>query len=97
MVPGEYGAKEDFWKRDRKATGDWRKLQSEDFHALYSSSHTIRVIKYRRWTGHVVRMGEKRNVMLMGNLMKRENLNGLGVDGRILKWILNKVEGMARI
>jgi hypothetical protein len=44
-------------------TGGWRKLHDE-LHNLYSSPSKIRIIKSRRmkWAGHVVRMGEKRNV-----------------------------------
>jgi hypothetical protein len=44
--------------------GMWRKLHNEELHNLYSSSSTITIIKSRRmrWAGHVVRMGEKRNI-----------------------------------
>jgi hypothetical protein len=49
-------------KRDEE-TGDWRKLHNEELHNLNSSPSIIRIIKSRRmrWTGHVARMGEKRN------------------------------------
>jgi hypothetical protein len=49
-------------KRD-EVTGEWRKLHNEELHDLYSSPSIIRIIKSRkmRWTGHVARMGEKRN------------------------------------
>jgi hypothetical protein len=49
-------------KRD-EVTGGWRKLHNEELRDLYSSPSIIRVIKSRRmrWTGHVARMGEKRN------------------------------------
>jgi hypothetical protein len=45
-------------------TGGWRKLHKEELHDLYTSPNIIRIIKSRRmrWTGHVARMGEKRNV-----------------------------------
>jgi hypothetical protein len=38
-------------------------LENEELHNLYSSPSIIRMIKSRRmrWTGHVARMGEKRN------------------------------------
>jgi hypothetical protein len=49
-------------KRD-EVTGESRKLHNEKLHNLYSSPSIIRIIKSRRmkWTGHVARMGEKRN------------------------------------
>jgi hypothetical protein len=49
-------------KRD-EVTGDWRKPRNGELHNLYSSPNIIRMIKSRRmrWTGHVARMGEKRN------------------------------------
>jgi hypothetical protein len=49
-------------KRD-EVTGDWRKLPNEELHNLYSSSNIIRMIKSKRmrWTGHVTRMGARRN------------------------------------
>jgi hypothetical protein len=50
-------------KRDG-VRGGRRKLRNEELHNLYSSSIRIRIMKSRRlrWTGHVARMGEKRNV-----------------------------------
>jgi hypothetical protein len=47
-------------KRD-EVTAEWRKLNNEELHDLYSSP---RIIKSRRmrWASHVARMGEKRNV-----------------------------------
>ncbi|KAJ4433756.1 hypothetical protein ANN_16068 [Periplaneta americana] len=49
-------------KRD-EVTGEWRKLNNAELHALYSSADIIRNIKSRRlrWAGHVERMGEFRN------------------------------------
>jgi hypothetical protein len=43
----------------------WMKLHNEELHNLYCSTNIIRVIKSRkmRWAGHVVRMGEMRNVV----------------------------------
>jgi hypothetical protein len=47
-------------KRD-EVTGDWRKLQKEDFNDLYSLPNIIQVIKFRKMIGarHVARVGEK--------------------------------------
>jgi hypothetical protein len=49
-------------KRD-EVTGDWRKLNNEELHNLYSSPNIIRMIKSRRmrWAGHVARMRETMN------------------------------------
>jgi hypothetical protein len=56
-------------KRD-EVRGEWRKLHIEELHMLFSSPNIIRQIKSKRlrWTGHVARMGEERNVykVLMG-------------------------------
>jgi len=58
-------------KRD-EVTGEWRKLQNEEFRDLYSLPNVVRVIKSRRmrWAGHVARMGEGRGVhrVLVGKL-----------------------------
>jgi hypothetical protein len=74
-------------KRDG-VTGGWRKLQNEELHNLYSSPSIIRIITSRRmrWAGHVVRMGEKRNVyrLLVG---KPERKRPLGRARR--RWIDN--------
>jgi hypothetical protein len=50
-------------KRDG-VMGRWIKLHNEELHNLYSSPRIIRIIKSRRmrWAGHVVWMGEKRNM-----------------------------------
>jgi hypothetical protein len=49
-------------KRD-EVTGEWRQLQNEELHNLYSAPGIIRTVKSRRilWTRHVAQMGEKTN------------------------------------
>jgi hypothetical protein len=37
-----------FGPNRHEVTGDWRKLQNEELHNLYSSSNVIRIIKSRR-------------------------------------------------
>jgi hypothetical protein len=53
-------------KRD-EVTGEWRKLQSEEFHNFYSSPNIIRQIKSSRimWAGHVARMVERKMYKLL--------------------------------
>jgi len=50
-------------KRD-EVTREWRKQHNKEFNDLYSSPNTVQVIKSRkmRWAGHVVRMGERKDV-----------------------------------
>ena len=50
-------------KRD-EVTGEWRKLHNEELNDLCSLPNIVRVVKSRRmrWTGHVARMGEDRDV-----------------------------------
>jgi hypothetical protein len=63
-------------KRD-EVTGEWRKLHNEELRDLYSSLSVIRIIKSRRmrWTGHVARMGKKRNAyrLLVENQRERDH------------------------
>jgi hypothetical protein len=49
--------------RREEVTGRWRKLHNKEFGDLYSSPTIIRIFKSirMRWTGHIARMGEKRN------------------------------------
>jgi hypothetical protein len=74
-------------KRDG-VTGGWRKLHNEELHDLCSSPSIIGIIKSRRmrWTGHVARMGGKRNVyrLLLG---KPEGKRPLGRPRH--RWIHN--------
>jgi hypothetical protein len=77
-----------FGSKSVEMTQDWRKLQNEELHNLYSSPNIIRVIKSKRmrWAGHVARIGEKRNAyrILVG---KPEGKRPLG--RRRLRWVDN--------
>jgi hypothetical protein len=75
-------------KRD-EVMGEWRKLHNE-LRDLYSSLSIIRITKSRRmrWTGHVARMGEKRNAyrLLVGKPEGKKPLARLShrwVDNRM--------------
>jgi hypothetical protein len=48
-------------RKSDEVTGGWRKLHNKNLHNLYSSPSIIRMIRRVRLTGHVARMGEKRN------------------------------------
>jgi hypothetical protein len=70
---------ESVWKQDAEpkrgeVTAEWRKLHNEELHDLYSSPSIIRMIK-SRWAGHVVRMGENRNMyrLLRGKPEERDH------------------------
>jgi hypothetical protein len=69
-------------------TGEWRKLLNEGLRDLYPSPGIIRIIKSRRMrcSGHVARIGEKRNAywLLVG---KPEGKRPLGRPRR--RWVNN--------
>jgi hypothetical protein len=48
--------------------GGWKRLHNENLRNLYASPDIIRVNKSRRmrWVGHILRMGEVRNNILVG-------------------------------
>jgi hypothetical protein len=74
-----------------EVTGEWRKLQNEEFRDLYSPN-IVRVIRSRRmrWAGHVARMGRREACIgfWWGNLRERDHWGNPHVDGRIiLGWI----------
>jgi hypothetical protein len=81
-----------FGPRRDVVTREWRRLHNEELNDLYSSPSIVWVIKSRRirWTGHVARMGEKRECIgfLWGNRRKGDHWGDLSVDGWIiLGWI----------
>jgi hypothetical protein len=61
-------------KRD-EVTGGWRELHNEELRDLFSSPSIIRIIKSKRIrrTGHVARMGGKRNAyrLMVGKQRER--------------------------
>jgi hypothetical protein len=67
-----------FGPKSDEVIGGWRKLHNEELHNLYCSPSIIRIIKSRRmrWSGHVARMGEKRNAyrILVGKLERKRPL-----------------------
>jgi hypothetical protein len=74
-------------KRD-EVTGEWRKLHNEELRELYSSPSIIRIIKSKRirLTGHVARMGEKRNACRL-LVRKPKGKKPLGRPRR--RWVAN--------
>jgi hypothetical protein len=52
--------------------GEWRKLDSEELHIVYSSPDIIIQIKSRRvrWAGHVARMGEEQKGTMFYNVLQ---------------------------
>jgi hypothetical protein len=86
-----------FWHKRDEVRGEWRRLHKDELYDLCFSPNTIWVIKSRRlrWARHLARMGKRRG-FYCGDLMERDNLEFLGVDGRIiLKWIFKKWNGEA--
>jgi hypothetical protein len=74
-------------------------VHNKELHDLYSSPSIIRIIKSRRmrWTGHVARMGEKRNAyrLLVGKPEGKRPQGRLDVGGWIiLGWILERWDGV---
>jgi hypothetical protein len=72
------------------------KCTNKELYYLYSSPNFIRVIKSRRmiWKRHIARMQARRGTftVLVGNVRKRDNLEDLGLDGKvILKWVFQNL------
>jgi hypothetical protein len=65
------------FKRDELAV-EWRKIHNEELNDLYSSSNTVRVM---RWAGHLARMGERTGIY--GDLVEKpEGKRTLGRPSR---------------
>jgi len=75
-----------FGPRRDEVTGEWRRLHNEELNYLYSSPNIVRVIKLRRWAGHVARMGEERGVYRV-LVRKPEGKRPLGRPRR--RWVDN--------
>ena len=65
-----------FGPRRDEVTGEWMRMHNEELNDLYSSPNIVRVIKSRRKSGQVARMGEERVVyrVLVGKPERRRPL-----------------------
>ena len=65
-----------FGTKRGEVTTEWRKLHNKEINDLYSLPNTVRVIRSRRWAGHVASMGERNGVyrVLVGKLEGRRPL-----------------------
>jgi hypothetical protein len=77
-----------------EVAGDWRRLHSKELHNSHTSPNIIRMIKSRRmrWVGYIERIEETGNTynLLVGKPEGKSLSEDLGIDGRMLKWILLK-------
>jgi hypothetical protein len=77
------------------SNGEWTKQHNHKLHDLYFPPNIMRVTKSKRMrrAEHVARMGREEIAtgFWYGNLKERNNLEDLGVDGRIiLKCVFKK-------
>jgi hypothetical protein len=74
--------------RDEVA-GEWRKLNNEELHELYSSPSIIRIMKWRRmrWAVHEARKWEEKKNVYMLLVGKPEGRRPLGKPRR--RWLDN--------
>ena len=68
-----------FGAKRGEITGEWRKSDNAELHALYSSTNNIRNLKTRRlrWGGHVARMEQLKNAyrVLVGKPESKRHLS----------------------
>jgi hypothetical protein len=79
----------------REGSEGWlEKLHNVELHNLSAAPHIIKVIKTRRMKGvdHVAHMRNMRNAykILARKPERKSPLKDLGVDGKLLEWILEK-------
>jgi len=85
-----------FWSKRDEVTGKWRKLHYGELYDPYClPNFIIRVVKTNkvRLAENVARMGagDVHTGFLWGDMWKRDHLEDLGVDGKIiLKWVLQQ-------
>jgi len=86
-----------FGTKREEVTGEWRRLNNEEFYDLYSSPNIIQVMKQKtKWMEHVVRVGERRGAyrVLVRKSEKWNPLEDLRIFGRIIfKLIIKKWDG----
>jgi hypothetical protein len=66
------------WPKRYEATEEWRRLHIEELYDPYCSPNTIRFVKSRR----VRRTGEVNTWLWWRELMERDHLGDLSVDGK---------------
>ena len=94
----EQDAEGDDWGQKMEVKGAGRNLQNEEFHDLHCSPNIIRVTKSRsmKWVGHVARTGRRamHTGFRWGNRKEKDHMEDLSADGRIMKLIWRKQDGM---
>jgi hypothetical protein len=83
-----------------EVSGDRRRSHDEGLHEFYSSPNFIGVIKSRRmgWAGQAAHLGERRDAYrdLVGNQRETDDLEDLGLGGKIILKLFKKEMGWGR-